>query len=98
MSCVICYGNLSFKLLFDLHDFSWRGPAEAGGVDGDGWPFVLCRLDVFLDQFGGDTDDVLTLPILHHVERLQRADDVTLRDTCHVTGQIENKTTNKTFF
>lgn len=39
---------------------------------------------MFLHQFGRDTDDVLTLPVLDHVERLQRADDVTLRDAGHL--------------
>lgn len=39
---------------------------------------------MFLHQFGCDADDVLTLPVLDHVERLQRADDVTLCDAGHL--------------
>lgn len=50
----------------------------------DGRFLVLSALQVFLHQFGRDTDDVLTLPVLDHVERLQRADDVTLCDAGHL--------------
>ena len=39
---------------------------------------------MLLHQFGRHTDDMLALPVLHHVERLQRADDVTLRDAGHL--------------
>lgn len=45
---------------------------------------VLGALQVLLHQFGRHTDDVLTFPVFHHVERLQRADDVTLRDAGHL--------------
>lgn len=41
---------------------------------------------MFLYQFGRDADDVLTLPVLDHVERLQRADDVTLCDAGHLAA------------
>ena len=40
---------------------------------------------MLLDKLRRDTDDVLTLPVLHHVESLQRADDVCLGDTRHPT-------------
>lgn len=40
---------------------------------------------MLLDEFGCDTDDMLTLPVLHHVQRLQRADDVALCDARHLT-------------
>lgn len=50
----------------------------------DGGFLVLGALQVLLHQLGGHADDVLTLPVLHHVERLQRADDVTLRDAGHL--------------
>jgi len=50
----------------------------------DGGLLVLGALQVLLHQFGRHTDDVLTLPVFHHVERLQRADDVALRDAGHL--------------
>lgn len=53
----------------------------------DWWFLVLGALQVLFNQFGRHTDDVLTLPVLHHIERLQRADDVTLRDAGHLAGE-----------
>ena len=46
---------------------------------------VLGTLEVFLNQFGRDTDDVLAFPVFHHVEGLQRTDDVPLGNTGHLT-------------
>ena len=59
----------------------------------DGGLLVLGALEVLFHQLGGDTDDMLALPVLHHVERLQRADDVTLRDAGHlaVDGQTDKQ-------
>lgn len=53
----------------------------------DGRLLVLGALQVLLHQFGRDADDVLPLPVLHHVERLQGADDVTLSDAGHLAGR-----------
>lgn len=53
----------------------------------DGRLLVLGALQVLLHQFGCDADDMLPLPVLHHVERLQRADDVTLSDAGHLAGR-----------
>ena len=56
----------------------------------DWWFFVLGALQVLLYQFGRHTDNVLTFPVFHHIERLQCADDVTLRDAGHLAeGQGE---------
>lgn len=38
---------------------------------------------MFFNQFRSDTDDMLTLPILDHVEGLKCGDDVILCDGCH---------------
>lgn len=57
----------------------------------DWWLLVLGALQVLLHQFGRHTDNMLTLPVLHHIERLQRADDVTLRDAGHLTGGAESE-------
>lgn len=60
----------------------------------DWWFLVLGALQVLLDQFGRHTDNVLTLPVLHHVERLQRADDVTLCDAGHLAAKRERDETS----
>lgn len=52
---------------------------------------VLGALQVLLHQFGCHTDNVLTFPVLHHIERLQRADDVTLRDAGHLAEGEERE-------
>lgn len=52
----------------------------------DWWFLVLGALQVLLHQFGCHTYNMLTFPVFHHVERLQRADDVTLRDAGHLAG------------
>lgn len=41
---------------------------------------------MLLDQLGCDADDMLPLPVLDHVQRLQCTDDVILRDACHLTA------------
>ncbi len=44
---------------------------------------------MFLDKFRRDTYDVLSLPVLDHVEGLQGADNVMLCYTGHLTGGRE---------
>lgn len=34
------------------------------------WLLVLCAFEMFLYKFGCDTDDMLTFPVLDHVQRL----------------------------
>lgn len=53
----------------------------------DWWFFVLGALQVLFNQFGRHADDVLTLPVLDHIERLQGADDVTLGDAGHLAEE-----------
>ena len=50
----------------------------------DWWFLVLGTLQVLFNQFGRHADNMLTLPVLDHIERLQGADDVTLCDTGHL--------------
>lgn len=57
------------------------------GLACDGRLLVLGTLQVLLHQFGRHTDDVLALPVLDHVERLQGADDVTLSDAGHLAEE-----------
>lgn len=76
--------------------FSGRRPPETGRVDGDGRPAVLGALDVLLHQFGSDADHVLPLPVLDHVERLQRADDVVLCDRGHLAANTQKSGFNST--
>ena len=45
---------------------------------------------MFFHKFGCDAYDVLTLPVLHHVERLQCTDNVILGDACHLTKNTKN--------
>lgn len=66
-------------------------PSEQPELTCDWWLLVLGALQVFLHQFGRDADDVLTFPVFHHVERLQRADDVTLCDAGHLAGKQEHR-------
>lgn len=64
---------------------------KMSGLTCDWWFLVLGALQVLLHQFGRHTDNVLTFPVLHHIERLQRADDVTLRDAGHLAAEIERE-------
>lgn len=57
------------------------------GLACDGRFLVLGTLQVLFHQFGRHTDDMLTLPVLDHVERLQGADDVTLSDAGHLAEE-----------
>lgn len=72
----LIFQRMSFLMLFPLsllEEFlalaRWF-PAKAGRVDSQYWTFVLCTLYMFFYKLRRDTDDVLALPILDHVERL----------------------------
>ena len=54
----------------------------------DGWFLILSAFEVLLHQLGRDTDHVLALPVLDHVEGLESADDVILSDARHLATQI----------
>lgn len=71
---------------------SAAGETRAAALTCDRRLLVLGALQVLLHQFGRHADHVLALPVLDHVERLQRADDVTLRDAGHLTGRGRKKT------
>ena len=62
-------------------------PLEVVGVHGELGPPVLGATHVLLHQLGCDTDHVLALPVLHHVEGLQRADDVIVCEAGHGTTE-----------
>lgn len=66
-------------------------PQQGAALTCDRRLLVLGALQVLLHQFGRHADHVLALPVLDHVERLKRADDVTLRDAGHLTGRGEKK-------
>lgn len=53
----------------------------------DWWFLVLGTLQVLFHQFGCNADNVLTLPVLNHIERLQGAYDVTLCDAGHLAEE-----------
>lgn len=44
---------------------------------------------MFLHQLGCDTDHVLALPVLNHVEGLEGANDVILSDARHLAAQAD---------
>ena len=44
---------------------------------------------MFLHQLGCDTDHMLALPVLDHVEGLEGADDVILSDARHLAAQTD---------
>ena len=46
---------------------------------------ILCALHVFINQLWGDADNMLTFPVLDHVESLEGTDDVLLSETSHCT-------------
>lgn len=50
----------------------------------DRWFLILGAFEVFLYQLRCDADHMLALPVLDHVEGLQGADDVILRDAGHL--------------
>lgn len=50
----------------------------------DRWFLILGTFEVFLYQLRCDTDHMLALPVLDHVEGLQSADDIILGDAGHL--------------
>ena len=54
-------------------------PLEGGSVDGNLGLAILRRFEMLFHQLGRDADHVLTFPILDHVQRLKRRNDVGLR-------------------
>lgn len=50
---------------------------------------LLLHTRVFFQKFGNDRDDVLASPVLDHVERLQRADDVLALDRSHAADFLD---------
>jgi len=57
--------------------------------------FLFCRmLKMFFDDFGGDADDMLSLPIFNEIEGLEGGDDIFCFDGCHLAdifdGQISS--------
>ena len=73
-------------LLAGLSSLVGRVPSQVVSVHREQGLAVLGTLHVLLHQLGRDTDDVLALPVLDHIEGLQRADDVLLGDAGHRTG------------
>ncbi len=61
---------------------------EALGVDHSGVS-LGGDLEVLLDDLGRDRDDVLALPVLDQIERLQRADDVLRLDGGHLAHVLD---------
>lgn len=57
----------------------------------DGWFFILGTFEVFFYQLGCDTDHMLALPVLDHVEGLQGADDVILGDAGHLAAERDKR-------
>lgn len=62
--------------------------SQIGQLACDWWFLVLGTFKVLFDQFGRHTDNMLTLPVLDHIERLQGADDVTLCDAGHLAEEV----------
>lgn len=71
----------------------WSAPPEIVRINREEWLPVLRALQVLLHQLGSDTNDMLALPVLDHVQRLECADDVLLSETSHCTALCDNKTT-----
>ena len=62
-----------------------RAPSQVVRVHSQQGSPVLGTLHVLFYQFGSDADDVLTFPVLDHVQGLQGTDDVLLGDAGHCT-------------
>ena len=63
----------------------WEGSISVS-VHSELRPAVLSTLHVLLYQFGSDTNDVLALPVLDHVQGLEGADDVLMSDAGQVAA------------
>jgi len=73
--------------LFSFIQFFRRVPPKRRYVYGEAGFLVLGGFEMLLDQFGGDANYVLPLPVLDQVQRLKRGYDVSLRDTRHM-GEV----------
>ena len=67
-------------VLLDLVDLPWWSPLDKAGVHQQSWFFVLCTLQMLLNQLRSHADNMLTFPIFYQVEGLQGGDDVCLGD------------------
>ena len=72
-----------------LAPLAGRVPSQIVSVHSELRPAVLSTLHVLLYQFGSDTNDVLALPILDHVQGLEGADDVLVSDAGQVAAGEE---------
>ena len=52
---------------------------------------LLIVLEMVFDHLGRDTDDMLSLPVLDQIERLQRRDDIVRLDGRHVADVLDGK-------
>ncbi len=97
---LIFFSNWTNPVPHSLFDrfcyFPGRWPPQTRGVNGQRGAAVLCTFNVFFDEFWGDTNHVLSLPVFDHVEWLQGADDVCLCNTGHLTETNKrNKISNR---
>ena len=72
-----------------LAPLAGRVPSQIVSVHSELRPAVLSTLHVLLYQFGSDTNDVLALPVLDHVQGLEGADDVLVSDAGQVAAGQE---------
>ena len=72
-----------------LAPLAGRVPSQIVSVHSELRPAVLSTLHVLLYQFGSDTNDVLALPVLDHVQGLEGADDVLVSDAGQVAAGKE---------
>ena len=72
-----------------LAPLAGRVPSQIVSVHSELRPAVLSTLHVLLYQFGSDTNDVLALPVLDHVQGLEGADDVLVSDAGQVAAGEE---------
>ena len=73
-----------------LAPLAGRVPPQIVSVHSELRPAVLSTLHVLLYQFGSDTNDVLALPVLDHVQGLEGADDVLVSDAGQVAAGEES--------
>ena len=73
-----------------LAPLAGRVPSQIVSVHSELRPAVLSTLHVLLYQFGSDTNDVLALPVLDHVQGLEGADDVLVSDAGQVAAGEES--------
>ena len=80
-----------FLKLRILNRLLWCCPFQTRYVHHKSWSLVLGALQVLVDEFWRDADDVLSFPVLDHVECLQGADYVILSYTGHHTEKQKEK-------